>query len=99
MDKSETEAKVVGWVGTYPYNPELKLWPLKPGIYWVMIAGDSESVDGLVLWEYGDYLSQMEISGFYEDTGKPIAVGQFDEDWDNVIAYYQTPVVQPEKYQ
>ncbi len=98
-----TDAKTSGhngWITTNPDNHELKLWPLVPGMYWVIFRGDSESIDWHTLYDYDDYRGIFEIRGHDEDSGVPFG----DEyvgggcDWYDVIAYYQHEIAVPEKY-
>lgn len=97
-NKQKTEYN--GWITTNPDKPELKLWPLVPGMYWVIFTGDSETVDGHVIYEFDDYQGIFTLRGHDEETGEPYG----DEyvgggcTWDEVVAYHELPIVEPEPY-
>lgn len=67
-------------------------FPSVPGLYFVMISGDSESLDGHVLYEYSDYRTTAE---FDFNEGVPEFTCPHDEDQDWIFAYYG-PVIIPE---
>lgn len=61
--------------------------PKEPGIYAVMISGDSEVVDGHVIYSYQDYQTFAVHNGFNED-GDPVIVCSHDEEPEWIIAWY-----------
>jgi hypothetical protein len=69
--------------------------PDKEGWYRVMVSGDSESIDGHVIYSFEDYETWAQFV-LYEGEGGAFH-GIHDEDTSTIFAYYG-PIVWP-KYE
>lgn len=83
---SEAHARqVLSWVSIDYDNAGEKInLPTISGCYRVLIAGDSESVDGHTIYEFGDYETWMDIK---VDEDGVMGSSCYDEDFDSVIAW------------
>lgn len=95
-----TDKKETGYNGWIKSNSD-KLWPLVPGLYWVVFKGDSESTDGYTLYEFDDYTGLFNIQGHDEETGVPYGSEYMSGgcDWNDVVAYHEQMVIEPKVYE
>lgn len=66
--------------------------PLTEGLYAVMVSGDSESIEGHVIYDFPDYQS---FAKFKPDEDGGVFAGEHDEEDFTIFAYYG-PIVIPE---
>lgn len=67
-------------------------WPPE-GMYWTLISGDSEYVDGHKIYDFPDY-TILGRFGLDED-GELLFHGEHDEEKETIIAIYPVPVEDP----
>lgn len=74
------------------YNhEERETWPTEKGLYRVMVGGDSESIDGHVIYSFDDYATWANAKDDEDDEGNPcirFGMGDHDEEPDFMFAYY-----------
>jgi hypothetical protein len=84
----------------HPFDKEdPSTWPTELGTYAVMISGDSESIDGHMIYEFGDYQTFANLVQLSRDPDDCFISfsGTHDEDDHTIFAWYG-PLVIP-KYE
>ena len=91
------KASVDVWIATDHEHPELKMWPLQAGLYWVVYCGDYEPGDaGSMLYDYPPYRGMFEITKFDED-GTPVGHDYFGGcEWEDIEHIWQQPIFEPD---
>src|SRR6267142_455908 len=73
-------------------------WPTIPGVYAVMVSGDSESIDGHTIYAFDDYRTFANLITSDPEDGEKGFInfhGYHDEDEYTIFAWYG-PIIIPE---
>ena len=79
------------WTRVIPeFNSRERVLPTEMGHYRILVAGDSESIDGHTIYDFPDYETWCEVLSVEEEEGKPYLETNFmhGEEWEFVVAWY-----------